>query len=96
MRQLINNSVRFKFILVVLNLILIKESYACDACNKMQPKLTRGITHGTGPDSYLDWLWISIVFAIAIYALVKSVKYLFKPNEVQSDHIKYLILDERN
>ena len=96
MRQLISNSIRFKFILILLVLILNKESFACDACNKMQPKLTRGITHGAGPDSYLDWLWISMVFAIAIYTLVKSVKYIAKPNEDQSNHIKYHILDERN
>jgi hypothetical protein len=37
--------------------------YACDACEKQQPEILRGITHGAGPQSNWDYLIVSVAAA---------------------------------
>lgn len=65
---------------------------ACPACEKQQPRITQGLTHGTGPESYLDWVIISVIIAITLLTLIYSLKYLIKPGEENADHIKQSIL----
>ncbi len=62
--------------------------YACPVCEKKQPAITQGITHGTGPDSNWDWLIIGVITLITVLTLIFSLKYLIKPGEKNSDHIK--------
>jgi hypothetical protein len=68
-------------------------SYACPACEKQQPAILRGITHGTGPDSRWDYLIISISVLIVLVTLFYSLKWLIRPGEKSSNHIKQLILN---
>jgi hypothetical protein len=67
---------------------------ACPACEKQQPAIFRGITHGTGPDSQWDYLIISVIFLIVLITLFYSVKWLIQPGEKASDHIKHMILSQ--
>ncbi len=68
-------------------------TWACDACQKQQPKVLQGISHGTGPQSDLDMPIIGVSAIIVLITLVFSVKYLVKPNEKNADHIKRTILN---
>jgi hypothetical protein len=67
----------------------------CDACTKQQPKLLQGITHGTGPDSSWDYVIVYMAVAIVLFSLFYSVKWLIRPGEKSSTHIKQFILNER-
>ena len=66
-------------------------AFACPVCERNQPKVLRGIVHGSGPDSNWDYVSIIITMIIAIFALIYSIKWLIKPNENNQDHIKYSI-----
>lgn len=65
---------------------------ACDACEKNQPKITQGFTHGTGPESNWDWVIIIIISAITVLTFIFSLKYIIRPGEKNNDHIKKTIL----
>ena len=81
-----------KKILTFLLLIAFQiAAFACPVCERNQPKVLRGIVHGSGPDSNWDYVSIVITMVIAILAFIYSVKWLIKPNENNSDHIKYSI-----
>ena len=64
---------------------------ACPVCERNQPKVLRGIVHGSGPDSNWDYVSIVITIIISILALLYSIKWLIKPNENNKNHIKYSI-----
>lgn len=66
---------------------------ACPVCDKQQPKVLQGITHGTGPDSNWDYVIIWAAVIIVLFTLFYSVKWLFKPGEKSQDHIKHFILN---
>ncbi len=68
-------------------------SFACPACEKQQPKLLQGITHGAGPDGNLDYVIVTIVVIIVLFTLFFSVKWLIRPGEQSQSHIKRLILN---
>jgi hypothetical protein len=76
-------------LLITVRLILI----ACPTCERQQPKLLRGILHGTGPDSKWDYLIVSATIVIVISTLYFSIKWLIKPGEKNNEHIKYFILN---
>lgn len=65
---------------------------ACPICEKQQPKLLRGITHGTGPQSYWDWLIVGVMMLVTLLVLFYSVKFLVKPGERSDEHIKQSVL----
>lgn len=65
---------------------------ACPVCEKQQPKLLRGITHGSGPQSNWDWVIVITMMVVTVYTLIWSAKYLLRPDERQSNHIKQSIL----
>ena len=69
-------------------------AYACPVCERAKAKTAFGsISHGTGPTSNWDYVavWITVI-AVAL-TFVFSIKYLVKPNEKNSDHIKNSILN---
>ncbi len=66
--------------------------HACEVCKAAQPEVTRGITHGVGPQSYWDWVIIGAVAALTLVTLILSIKYLVRPGENDSNHIKQTIL----
>ncbi len=66
-------------------------AFACPVCERNQPKVLRGIVHGAGPDSNWDYVSIVITIIISLFALFYSIKWLWKPNENNQDHIKFSI-----
>ncbi|OCK49651.1 MULTISPECIES: hypothetical protein [Chryseobacterium] len=65
---------------------------ACDACKLQQPEITKDLTHGTGPESEWDWLIVLIIVFITLVTLFHSVKFLIKPGEKDTNHIKNSVL----
>lgn len=66
---------------------------ACPVCERNQPKILKGITHGAGPDSKWDYLIVWITVAIVLTTLFFSVKWLIRPGEKSDRHIKRFILN---
>lgn len=66
---------------------------ACPVCEKQQPILLKGITHGAGPESNWDYLIICVMVAIVVCSLYFSLKWIIKPEEKQSTHIKHTVLN---
>lgn len=66
---------------------------ACPVCERNQPKILKGITHGAGPDSKWDYLIVWITVAIVLTTLFFSVKWLIRPGERSANHIKRFILN---
>lgn len=69
-------------------------SFACEVCKNNQPRPLKGITHGVGPTGTIDYIIITIATIIVAVALFLSIKYLVKPKEGNSGHIKNIVLDE--
>lgn len=67
-------------------------AFACSVCEKQQPKMLQGITHGTGPQSDWDYVIIWAVAIIVVATLFFSVKWLVWPGEKSPAHIKRLVL----
>lgn len=84
------NKIRLGLLLVVL---ISGFSQACEACELQQPTITRGLTHGAGPQGPLDWVLVAIMTLITLATLVYSCWYLFKPGEKSDRHIKNTILN---
>lgn len=83
---------KLKASLIFVFVLLVQIVSACPACEKQQPKITQGLTHGGGPQSSWDWVIIAVISVITLLTLVFSLKYLIKPGEKNSDHIKQSIL----
>lgn len=82
-----------KLSFTMLFLLLLQAAFACPVCEKQQPEITQGITHGAGPQSNWDWAIIAVIIAVTIVTLFYTVKYLTRPKEKNTNHIKYLILN---
>jgi hypothetical protein len=67
---------------------------ACPACTSRQPKILRGITHGTGPQDNWDYVIVLAAVAVVFFTLFFSVKFLVNPGENNSSHIKKFIFKE--
>ena len=80
-----------KVITTLILMLLQIVAFACPVCERNQPKILRGIVHGSGPDSNWDYVSIWITILIAVLTLFFSVKWLVKPGEKNLDHIKYSI-----
>ncbi len=78
------------FTIFILSQIIV---LACPACEKQQPKLLKGITHGAGPGGNWDYVIVAIAVAIVLFTLFFSVKWLIRPGEQSQNHIKRLILN---
>lgn len=72
------------FVLLFSNL----EVMACDVCEKQQPKVLRGVTHGAGPQSDWDYAIVWAIVAVVFVSLFFSIKWMVNPGEKDSDHIK--------
>lgn len=77
-----------KYLYSILFTIQSMATYACPMCEKQQPKILRGIAHGAGPESNLDYVIVWTMVAIVLVTLFFSLKYLIKPKEKEANHIK--------
>jgi len=83
-----------KFILIANLLWLRLIAQGCPACQQQQPKILRGITHGTGPQHQWDMLIVWVAVVVVIFTLFYSIKWMIRPGEQGMDHIKRFILNE--
>lgn len=82
-----------KAIFSLILLLTAQIVFACPVCEKQQPKITQGLTHGTGPQSNWDWVIIAIISLITVLTFIFSLKFLLKPGEKNAHHIKQIILN---
>ncbi len=68
-------------------------AFACPVCERNQPKVLKGIVHGAGPTSNWDYVGVAIITIAAIATLFYTIKWLVKPGEKNTDHIKFSILN---
>ena len=82
-----------KSIISVLLTLFSVVIYACPVCEKQQPKILRGIAHGAGPDSNIDYAIVFVMSIIVLITLFYYVKYIVKPKENEDNHIKRTIIN---
>ncbi len=82
--------------IIILVIVLILQTpvglWACEICKENQPKLLRGLTHGSGPKGTIDFIiiWSSVI--IVLITMYFFIKYLVKPGEKSAEHIKYIVV----
>ena len=81
------------FFLMLLLLLSGTWILACPVCEKQQPKVLRGITHGAGPQSQWDYVIVGIGVVIVLLTLLYSLKWIFRPGEKSESHIKQMIFN---
>jgi hypothetical protein len=81
-----------KLLVILLILLPVAGAIACPACEKQQPKLLQGITHGAGPSGPMDMVIVWFMVAIVFLTLFFSVKWIIRPGEKSAGHIKRFIL----
>jgi len=82
-----------KLNIILLFLLLQVSVFACPTCERQQPKILRGVIHGTLPDSNWDYVIVWSIIIISILTLYFSIKWLLRPEEKNKEHIKYFILN---
>ena len=82
-----------KIISVAAMLVINMVAFACPMCEKQQPKILRGVVHGGVPQSKWDYVIVWAVAIITVITLFYAIKWLVRPGEKQSNHIKYTILN---
>ncbi len=68
-------------------------AYACPVCDKQQPKVLQGISHGAGPDGNLDYAIVWLAAGIVLLSLFYTIKWMIRPGEKNNNHIKNTILN---
>ncbi|MBF9254145.1 hypothetical protein I2I11_12645 [Pontibacter sp. 172403-2] len=81
------------FLLTITATLLSVVAFACPVCEKQQPKVLQGISHGVGPQSNWDYAIVWATVAIVLLCLFFSIKWLAKPGEKANNHIKRTVLD---
>lgn len=69
-------------------------SFACEVCERNQPKPLKGITHGPGPSGSIDYFIAAVAIVTVGLSLFLAIKYLVRPKEGEPDHIKNIVLNE--
>lgn len=82
-----------KFFLMFSLLLISNWGFACPVCEKQQPKVLQGITHGAGPQSQWDYVIVAIGTLIVLITLFYSVKWIIRPGEKSLSHIKQHIFN---
>ncbi|MEO6134246.1 MAG: hypothetical protein ABIP35_03770 [Ginsengibacter sp.] len=82
-----------KLLLLFPLLFIALINYACPACEKQQPAILKGITHGSGPTSNWDYVIVIATALIVVATLYYTIKWLVSPGEKDSDHIKRTVLN---
>lgn len=82
-----------KIVLLTGLIIPVVKAIACEICEKQQPKILQGFTHGGGPESNWDYLIVSVMATIVCATLFFSIKWLVRPGEKSMGHIKNLIIN---
>lgn len=82
-----------KISLLLILIVAHIAAMACPVCEKQQPALLKGISHGTGPQGTLDYIIVWATVIIVVLTLIFMLKYLLRPGEKDSSHIKNTVLN---
>ncbi len=82
-----------KIIVLIALTVIYQWTLACPLCEQSQPRIFRGITHGTGPQSNWDFVIIAGAMTVVTCCLYFSIRYLIKPGETNNNHIKNSIFN---
>lgn len=82
-----------KVLLTAITLFLSMPAFACPACEKQQPELLRGITHGAGPQSNWDYVIVWAAVILVLVTLYYCTRWIIKPGEKSDQHIKRTVLE---
>ena len=83
-----------KKLLLLIPIIAVSiRSIGCPACEAQQPKILRGIIHGSGPTSNWDYVAGIVTLIIVIAVLFYSIKWIINPGEKEETHIKRNVLN---
>lgn len=82
-----------KAFLTILPFVTAFACVACPVCERQQPKVFRGIAHGAGPTNNWDYVIVWSIVAVTVLTLFYSAKWLIRPGEKSSNHIKRHILN---
>lgn len=66
---------------------------ACPVCERNQPAVMKGLTHGTGPEDRWDYVVVWVMMIVVLITLFFSIKWLVKPGEKSTTHIKRFVLN---
>lgn len=83
---------KLRYLITLAATVLTQVVLACPVCEKQQPAITRGITHGAGPSGNWDWVIVGIISVLVLLTLFYSTKYLIRPGEKDENHIKQAFL----
>jgi len=83
-----------KLLTIILFFIANNNLFACPVCDRNKANILQGISHGNNPDSNWDYVIVVALTIIVLLTLFYSVKLFVKPNETNTNHIKYSILNE--
>lgn len=75
-------------------ILMYSSAWACPVCERNQPKLLRGWTHGAGPDGGFDYFIVIAMVVIAVISLILTLRWIIKPGEKNTHHIKRYILNQ--
>lgn len=79
--------------LTLFALLVSIAAVACPVCEKQQPKVLQGISHGAGPQSNWDYAIVWAAVMIVLLTLFYTIKWTIKPGERNAGHIKRTVLN---
>ncbi|WP_347158778.1 hypothetical protein [Pontibacter chitinilyticus] len=81
------------YFLTLVGTLLSMAAFACPVCEKQQPKILQGISHGIGPQNNWDYAIVWATAGVVLLCLFFSIKWLARPGEKSNEHIKRTVLD---
>jgi hypothetical protein len=82
-----------KGVLFFVSILIPMATFACPECERKQPGFLQGILHGAGPEQKWDYVIVGITSIIVLVSLFYAIKWLIKPGEKNSSHIKREVLN---
>lgn len=84
---------KHRLILLLFSLgTFLPAAWGCELCGAQQPKILRGLTHGSGPQGPFDYLIVSAAAVVVLVSLGYAIKFIVHPGERQADHIKRIVI----
>ncbi|MCC6288853.1 MAG: hypothetical protein IT249_13305 [Chitinophagaceae bacterium] len=73
--------------------VLINKAIACEVCERNQPAVLKGITHGSAAETRWDYLIVCSAIVIVLLSAFYCIKWVIRPGEKSDRHIKRVILN---
>ena len=84
---------KFTVCFIMAVLVQVTVLFACPVCEKNQPAVLKGVTHGIGPQNNWDYVIVIAAVIIVLYTLYYTVKLIIRPGEKDNNHIKRTVIN---